>query len=71
MIEQLSDELDVFFPACGQLAEGNVVLFQAQADRACRIVDLEFNKALLPAIGKCGGFRRYAVSVVTELLVKR
>jgi hypothetical protein len=37
VFEQLPDELDVFFAACSQLAEGEVVHFEAQTDSAARI----------------------------------
>jgi len=37
VFEQLPDELDVLFPACSQLAEGEVVHFEAQTDSAARI----------------------------------
>jgi hypothetical protein len=37
VFEQVANELDVFFPACRQLAEGEVVHFEAQTDSAARI----------------------------------
>ncbi len=49
VFEQLPDELDVLFPACRQLAEGEVVHFEAQTDGAGGIVDTELDKPVLPA----------------------
>lgn len=71
VLEQIANEGNVLVPSCRELAEGEVVLFETEADRACWIVDLELDQTLLPSNWQCRGFGSDTVGIITKLVMKR
>jgi len=70
VLSQGGGEFQILLAPCNVLGNGEIIHLETQAGDATRVGILDAHKPALPAGGKCGGARPYALRIISKGLMK-